>query len=200
MGKIATEQEAYNIGKSGIPTSNKCCTKTRAEELGCKVSGVYESNQLVQLVHLSTNVKTHNILFKPGELTLINRLDKRFEFYVSVSIQISNDYSNKISLIDIKHYADVGYSYIQTQQITTNAKNVPLDENTGVQYYNVNIYSNCMKMGISCYLKGETHSLTICNSTIGAGESTKLLYPSEYQLLDDSYTVTGSLQITSSDV
>ena len=53
MGKIATEQEAYNIGGSGSYTTNKCCTKSRAEELGCNVSGSYTSSRLVQLEDLS---------------------------------------------------------------------------------------------------------------------------------------------------
>lgn len=56
MGKIATEQEAYNIGGQSNPTQNKCCTKARAEDLGCKVSDNYEDNQLVQLNDLSKNV------------------------------------------------------------------------------------------------------------------------------------------------
>ena len=53
MGKIATEQEAYNIGNSGSPVTNKGCTKSRAEALGCDVSGNYANNQLVQLSDLS---------------------------------------------------------------------------------------------------------------------------------------------------
>ena len=53
MGKIATEQEAYSIGKVGTPVTNKCCTKARAEALGCAVSGSYTSNKLVQKTDLS---------------------------------------------------------------------------------------------------------------------------------------------------
>lgn len=58
MGKIATEVYAYGIGGKGTPTydgnSNpKCCTKTRAEKLGCNVSGTYLTNQLVQETSLS---------------------------------------------------------------------------------------------------------------------------------------------------
>ena len=58
MGKIATEQEAYNIGRKGTPTSKKCCTKSRAEALGCEVSNGYKSNQLVQLTSLSKSTVT----------------------------------------------------------------------------------------------------------------------------------------------
>lgn len=41
MGKIALETEVYAIGGKGSPVSNKCCTKARAEALGCKIkSGI----------------------------------------------------------------------------------------------------------------------------------------------------------------
>lgn len=49
MGKIATEQEAYDIGKQGTPNGNKCCTKSRAEALGCTVKDDIPSNKLVQI-------------------------------------------------------------------------------------------------------------------------------------------------------
>lgn len=50
MGKIATEQEVYNVGGKGTPITNKCCTKSRAETLGCKIkSGYsYQNNQLIE--------------------------------------------------------------------------------------------------------------------------------------------------------
>ena len=50
MGKIATEQEVYNVGQTGTPIANKCCTKQRMEALGCEgINGVenYENNRLV---------------------------------------------------------------------------------------------------------------------------------------------------------
>lgn len=50
MGKIATERDVYNVGKKGAPVANKCCTKRRMEELGCKgINGIenYASNRLV---------------------------------------------------------------------------------------------------------------------------------------------------------
>lgn len=50
MGKIATEQEVYNVGQTGTPTANKCCTKQRMEALGCEgIGGVenYANNRLV---------------------------------------------------------------------------------------------------------------------------------------------------------
>lgn len=48
MGKIATEGFASALGGKSTTTPNKCCTKSRAEELGCIVNGNYSSNQLVQ--------------------------------------------------------------------------------------------------------------------------------------------------------
>ena len=53
MGKIATESYAASIGGGSTSTGNKCCTKSRAEALGCVVSGSYASNQLVQESDLS---------------------------------------------------------------------------------------------------------------------------------------------------
>lgn len=50
MSKIATEQDVYNIGQTGTPITNKCCTKQRMEALGCEgINGVenYASNRLV---------------------------------------------------------------------------------------------------------------------------------------------------------
>lgn len=52
-GKIATEEEAANIGGGIGAVSKKCCTKSRAVELGCQVSGTYSNNQLVQQSDLS---------------------------------------------------------------------------------------------------------------------------------------------------
>lgn len=61
MGKIATEQEAYGIGGKGTPVANKCCTRSRAIALGCKVSGNYSLLQLVQLSDLSKSGYTLRI-------------------------------------------------------------------------------------------------------------------------------------------
>ena len=50
MGKIALETEVFAIGGKGSPVSNKCCTKARAEALGCKIKSGYSyaSNQLIE--------------------------------------------------------------------------------------------------------------------------------------------------------
>ena len=57
MGKIATEQEAYNIGKRGIPRINEPCTKARARELGCAIKPGYSyaGNEPVELEALYRN-------------------------------------------------------------------------------------------------------------------------------------------------
>ena len=72
MGKIATENEAYEIGGSGTPVTNKCCTKSKAEEFGCLVEGDYSNNQLVQLSDLKAGqnyksmiIQLNNILDQP---------------------------------------------------------------------------------------------------------------------------------------
>ena len=57
MGKIATEQEAYNVGKRGIPRINEPCTKARARELGCAIKPGYSyaGNEPVELEALCRN-------------------------------------------------------------------------------------------------------------------------------------------------
>lgn len=49
MGKIATLNEAMQIaGNSGATTSQICATKKDAVDVGCKVNGTYQEQQLVQ--------------------------------------------------------------------------------------------------------------------------------------------------------
>lgn len=55
MSKIATEQEAYNIGGKGTPVANKCVTNARAYVLGCKKLSVAD-NKLVEVSALSKNI------------------------------------------------------------------------------------------------------------------------------------------------
>lgn len=47
MSKIATEQEAYNIGGKGTPVAKKCATNARAYALGCKKLSVAD-NKLIE--------------------------------------------------------------------------------------------------------------------------------------------------------
>lgn len=58
MGKIATEQEVYNVGVKGTLITNKCCTKSRAETLGCKIkSGYsYKDKQLIEQGSYEKNI------------------------------------------------------------------------------------------------------------------------------------------------
>lgn len=48
MSKIATEQEAYNIGGKGTPIAKKCVTNARAYALGCKKLSV-ANNKLIEV-------------------------------------------------------------------------------------------------------------------------------------------------------
>lgn len=50
---IATEGYAYSIGGSGSYVNNRGCTKSRATQLNCSVSGSYSNNQLVPQSALS---------------------------------------------------------------------------------------------------------------------------------------------------
>lgn len=69
MGKIATEQEAYNIGGKGSPINNKCCTAAKAEELGCLVRDKdlldIKDNQLIQKEDLEKNkIYYHGVMIE----------------------------------------------------------------------------------------------------------------------------------------
>ncbi len=59
MGKIATEQEAYNIGKTGIPRIDEPCTRARSRELGCAIKPGYSyaGNEPVELEALYKDVR-----------------------------------------------------------------------------------------------------------------------------------------------
>lgn len=59
MGKIATEQEAYNIGKTGIPRIDEPCTRARARELGCAIKPGYSyaGNEPVELEALCKDTR-----------------------------------------------------------------------------------------------------------------------------------------------
>lgn len=86
MGKIATEQEAYNIGKKGTPQSNKCCTKSRASDLGCQVKGNYSNSQLVQVSDLS---KSSFIVVSPTSLSYYRGQQTTF----TLTVKSSSDWS-----------------------------------------------------------------------------------------------------------
>lgn len=43
MARIATEQDVLDAGGAGIWTSNKCCTRAKAETLGVKMKSAYAS-------------------------------------------------------------------------------------------------------------------------------------------------------------
>lgn len=66
--KIALESEAKSIGGSSLSvTTNKMCTKTQAERLGCKVTGSYAFNQLVAKDDLSKKTTSLGIATVTGQ-------------------------------------------------------------------------------------------------------------------------------------
>lgn len=85
MGKIATEQEARNIGGKGTATNNKCATKSKAQALGCNVKGSYKDNQLVQLNDLSKayEVVRVNISWRPIGIAVGDRVNAQLTFTVT---------------------------------------------------------------------------------------------------------------------
>lgn len=81
MGKIATEQEATEIGHHGQPVAvlepTKCCIKTKAINYKCNVAGSYKDNQLVQISDLSTR---QDIVLNPNSITLTANVLNRIHF------------------------------------------------------------------------------------------------------------------------
>lgn len=102
---IATEAYAKSVGGKNISyTSNLCCTKSRAIDLGCKVLGTYAYNQLVCQKDLSTPANTYtfncNITYSSSQ--------SKSRFYI-----ISDS-----TLIGTKNYIDASTS-VNCQLITT---------------------------------------------------------------------------------
>lgn len=60
--RIALETYAASVGGGSGAVSKKCCTKTRAEALGCNVSGSYAAKRLVPQTVLSKASVTFNFL------------------------------------------------------------------------------------------------------------------------------------------
>lgn len=112
MGKIALEEEAYNIGNKGMPINGKCCTKSRAEILGCNVKDIYSANQLVQLSSLIKSSPYYGYTIYLSALNVI-KTNNTYNFYHEVKIDYENDttsyYLNEVpsSWPNIKVYIDI---------------------------------------------------------------------------------------------
>lgn len=102
MSKIATEQEAYNIGGSSSPVDKKMCTKARAIALGCTVNGSYTDNQLVQLADLeSSKYKPLTFVYLDGKFIPSNTNYKMFNTRLLKDCEVSkqgieNFYDNRL--------------------------------------------------------------------------------------------------------
>lgn len=58
--RLATEQNAYDKGKKGTPTSKRLCTATRASALGC-TCGSYTGKRIVPVSVLAASLPTYTI-------------------------------------------------------------------------------------------------------------------------------------------
>lgn len=92
MSKIATELEAKTIGGGTLSViDNKCCTKARALELGCRIkSGFsYTDNQLVELEGIEAAITPNVILHYGWQNMPINNIQQfrvRFSFVNESSV------------------------------------------------------------------------------------------------------------------
>lgn len=115
--KIATEQEAFAIGKKGTPQSTKACIKLRADQLGCKVSGNYDNNQCVKLEDLSKSAVKLTIwagMYSVGDIEIPDNGDNGnispyvyFEAWIDENHRATEvDYQNESSY----SYHEVGFA------------------------------------------------------------------------------------------
>ena len=83
--RLATEQDAYNKGKIGTPTSKKLCTATRASALGC-TCGSYSGERIVPVSALAAKLPTYT-------LTFTNNYTSMDADYINVAFFEKNDVS-----------------------------------------------------------------------------------------------------------
>lgn len=94
MGKIATEQEAYNIGRKGsISEANKCCTELKATQLGCSVASPSGfANKLVQLSQLSKDYSENEL-----DLLIRNNLTQSLSSFGITPMYGNSNYDDEIA-------------------------------------------------------------------------------------------------------
>ena len=140
MGKIATEQEAYSIGKKGTPVGNKLCTKSRAIQLGCDTNGSYLDNQCVQLNDLKASVNKIQISFVGTPSWMSQKIKAVFSYPITINMQFNvyGDYMgttyNQIYSINQSWYP-VGDENHPDEYTYLMGHNQPLDNITKIQWY-----------------------------------------------------------------
>lgn len=143
MDKIATEQEVYNVGQTGTPTANKCCTKQRMEALGCTgINGVenYASNRLVPEGNYIKNVigsfklsfqsYTYKPVFHASNAIVTDAGND--EYLVKVT---DNNWNIVIELY-INYYMSIHYINYKEQTLNFLVRNVIGTNNCSVSYNN----------------------------------------------------------------
>lgn len=140
MGKIATEQETYEIGKKGTPAGSKLCTKTRAIQLGCDVSGSYSDNQCVQIDNLKAAMNEIQISFVGQPVWMGQKIKAVFKYPITINMQFNvyGDYNgtthNQIYSIN-QDWFPVGSENHPDEYTYLMGHNQPLDNITKIQWH-----------------------------------------------------------------
>lgn len=125
--RLATEQDAYNKGKTGTPTIKKLCTATRASALGC-TCGSYSGKRIVPVSSLAAKLPTYTyaITFRANNYSTSD-CD-----YIKVAL-FDNDtpliYSTEINLY--QPLCEAYPSGSVTKNLTFDANGVTVNESDG---------------------------------------------------------------------
>lgn len=142
MSKIATEQDVYNVGQTGTPTANKCCTKKRMETLGCMgINGGenYANNRLIPegyykkaeyTIAFGVTNQSSILVIEADERVYLT--EDRLHHYLhipednveSIKIQVNysstSDYGTHITEIDL--LSSSHYKFTKQQALTDNIR------------------------------------------------------------------------------
>lgn len=146
MGKIATEQEVYNVGQTGTPTANKCCTKQRMEALGCEgINGVenYASNRLVPEGNYIKNVigsfklsfqsYTYKPVFHASNAIVTDAGNNEY------LVKVTDNNWNVVIELYINYYMSIHYINYKEQTLNFSVRNVIGTNNCSVSYNTTNM-------------------------------------------------------------
>lgn len=159
MGKIALETEVYANGGKGSPVSNKCCTKARAEALGCKIKSGYSytSNQLIEQGSYEKDITYYIGIPYVNKIT--NGIDIIWPFMINTipttkpanpEFAISWNYQGQVVLnghgTALRHFYGMPITYGSNSFRVNNgfetlSIDVSLGDNIQIGYYNNNSYN-----------------------------------------------------------
>ena len=122
MSKIATELEAKTMGGGTLSiTDNKCCTKARALELGCKIKDGYSyaDNQLVELSGIECATSAPIVRLECEYYGMQDVVGAVFDFRIKFNSAYGKSSPTPIAKIPITKESDtVTYDIVLTTPLT----------------------------------------------------------------------------------